>query len=130
MALSWGEWKSITERSAAVEYGKRHSKTITFLRFAPYYAAALAAGGIGWVLYKMWTKAGAMLAATEPVASSVDTSGIPALVWAGALVLLVLSVMVVRGPRNSVRPLGIIFMQAIAVLVGWLGLGAFALGAF
>jgi len=130
MALSWGEWRSLTERSAAIEYGKRHSKVITFLRFAPYYAAAAAVGGIGYVLYKLWHKAGDLVASTKPVASAVDTSGIPALVWAGALVLFVLSVMVVRGPRNTVRPLGVIFMQALAVLVGWLGLGAFALGAF
>ncbi len=122
MALTKQEWNHAAEKAAAEKYGRDHAGGYTFKRYgaAPTFVL-LAAGVLGFLGYKAWTKAAAFV-----TGASLD---IPRWSMMAAAILIVATIIAYRPGRQLSATLTLPIIKAFVFVVLWLGLAMMTLGA-
>lgn len=123
MKLTKDEWDHHAAIAAAHKHGENHAGWYQFQRYGMVPTLVLVgAGAVGFIGYKLWHLAKAVLAGANPAA------GTPAVFWVVAGILLVVTAVAYRpGRMPSFHPAALIVKGAVFVLA-WIGLAAYAVG--
>lgn len=111
----------IAERAAWAEHGSEHKFWFTYgQRILPVGLVAAGLAAVAWGAHWLWGQV-----------TSIDiseTHAVPGIAW-GALVVLIAATGVAFRSVGRAQSIGTVVALIGVVLVGWLGAGAYALGA-
>jgi hypothetical protein len=127
---SWAEGMKIAETEAWRTKGKRHSSMFVYGRFIPWVIAAVVLGALGYGVKWAWDRMGAAFtASTDTAPGAVAHSGIPSWTWMAGIVLLIVTVLAVRGRSDHPRRFSTMLAVVAGAVIAWLGFLAFVIGA-
>jgi hypothetical protein len=127
--ISWREGMELAEREAWRTKGKEHHNLFVYGRFIPWVLGAAVLGALGLGAKWAWDRTiGALGSNTDTAPGAIAHSGVPAWIWIGAVVLVIVSVLAIRGRPGYARQLSTIALIGFGLALVWLAFGAFVIG--
>lgn len=131
--IPWSDGMEIAAREAWRTKGKKHSTLLVYGRFIPWVLGAVALGALGYGAKWAWGHAAGAInaigASTDTAPGAVAHAGVPPWIWIAGVVLIVATVVGVRGGSTRFRSFTEVMLTGVVLVIAWLAFAAFALGA-